>query len=320
MRIAELRDLLARHRSRLPIDVETPERATIGGMVAFGAVGPRRLGIGTLRDYLIGARFDQPDGRIVKTGGMVVKNVSGYDLTRMLHGSVGALGVVGSLNFKLAPMPASQAAVVFALSQPGEALAAASAIVGTRLPFAAVHARSDGTVVVGCEGHIADAKRLRAEARAVAMRHGATERESVEGESDVNAAWRDFAAAPFGDRTTTFRVVSTQSRIAADVERAAATARSMRFEPVWSVDAGCGTAELSIDCADRSDETVRLERELTEMMNLRVTRGPLALRSSLILHGRPPAGAHLMRLLKSQFDPTGALSGAPFAAGPQTDG
>ncbi|HEY7992927.1 MAG TPA: FAD-binding oxidoreductase [Candidatus Eremiobacteraceae bacterium] len=320
MRIADLRDLLARHRSRLPIDVEAPDRATIGGVVAFGAVGPRRLGLGTLRDYLIGARFAQPDGRVVKTGGMVVKNVSGYDLTRMLHGSVGALGVIGSLNFKLAPMPASQAVVLFALSQPGEALAAASAIVETRLPFAAVHARSDGTVVVGCEGHVADAKRLRAEARAVAMRHGAAERESVEGASDVSAAWREFAAAPFGDRTATFRVVSTQSRVAADVERAAALARSMRFEPIWSADAGCGTAELSVDCADRSDDVVKLERELIEMMNLRVTRCPLASRSSLILQGRPPAGAHLMRLIKSQFDPTGALSGAPFADRSHSDG
>jgi glycolate oxidase FAD binding subunit len=320
MRIADLRDLLARHRSRLPIDVEAPDRATIGGVVAFGAVGPRRLGLGTLRDYLIGARFAQPDGRVVKTGGMVVKNVSGYDLTRMLHGSVGALGVIGSLNFKLAPMPASQAVVLFALSQPGEALAAASAIVETRLPFAAVHARSDGAVVVGCEGHVADAKRLRAEARAVAMRHGAAERESVEGASDVSAAWREFAAAPFGDRTATFRVVSTQSRVAADVERAAALARSMRFEPIWSADAGCGTAELSVDCADRSDDVVKLERELIEMMNLRVTRCPLASRSSLILQGRPPAGAHLMRLIKSQFDPTGALSGAPFADRSHSDG
>jgi glycolate oxidase FAD binding subunit len=251
---------------------------------------------------------------------MVVKNVSGYDLTRMLHGSVGALGVIGSLNFKLAPMPASQAVVLFALSQPGEALAAASAIVETRLSFAAVHARSDGAVVVGCEGHVADAKRLRAEARAVAMRHGAAERESVEGASDVSAAWREFAAAPFGDRTATFRVVSTQSRVAADVERAAALARSMRFEPIWSADAGCGTAELSVDCADRSDDVVKLERELIEMMNLRVTRCPLASRSSLILQGRPPAGAHLMRLIKSQFDPTGALSGAPFADRSHSDG
>ena len=319
MRIADLRDLLARHRSRLPIDVEAPERATIGGMVAFGTVGPRRLGIGTLRDYLIGARFAQPDGRIVKTGGMVVKNVSGYDLTRMLHGSMGALGVIGSLNFKLAPMPAAQAITMFELLQPGEALAAASAIVDTRLPFAAVHARSDGTVVAGCEGHAADAKRLRAEARAVAMRHGATEREAIEGESDVSAAWRDFTAAPFGDRTATFRVVSAQSRVAADVERAAATARAMRFEPIWSVDAGCGTAELSVDCADRSDGVVKLERELTEMLPLRVTRCPLVSRSTLILHGLPPAGARLMRLLKSQFDPTGALSGAQLD-GPHTDG
>jgi len=320
MRIADLRELLAHHRSRLPIDVEAPERSTIGGMVAFGAVGPRRLGLGTLRDYLIGARFVQADGRMVKTGGMVVKNVSGYDLTRMLHGSMGALGVIGSLNFKLAPMPASQSVLTFALARATDALATAAAIVDTRLPFSAVHARSDGTVVAGCEGHADDVKRLRAEARAVTLWHGATERECCEGENDVNAAWHEFSAAPFDERTTTFRIASTQSKIATDIERAAAIARSLCFEPVWSADAGCGTAELSVDCADDCDDIVKLERELMGLATLRITRCPLSIRPHLVLHGRQPAGAQLMRLLKSQFDPTGAFAGAPFAVGAQSDG
>ena len=320
MRIADLRDLLARHGSRLPLDVEAPERATIGGMVAFGSVGPRRLGLRTLRDYLIGARFVQPDGRIVKTGGMVVKNVSGYDLTRMLHGSVGALGVIGSLNFKLAPMPAAQTVTTFGHTRPGEALAAATAIVDTMLPFAAVHATSDGSVIVGCEGHIADVRRLRAEARAVAMRFGASEQRSVEGEVATNEAWQEFSTAPFDATTTTFRIVSTQSKLAASVERAAATARSLRFETVWSADAGCGTAELSVDSADRADDLIVLERELIEVSMLRVTRCPLAMRSRLILHGRQTAGMPLMRLLKSQFDPAGTLTGAPFAVGAHSDG
>jgi hypothetical protein len=161
---------------------------------------------------------------------------------------------------------------------------------------------------------------LRAESRAVALRLGASESGSAEGEGDADAAWRDFAAAPFGDRTATFRIVSTQSKVAAEIERAAETARSLRFAPVWSADVGCGTAELSVDCAERSADVVSLERALTEMAMLRVTRCPLALRSGLILHGRPPSGAPLMRLLKAQFDPTGSLAGAPFAAGARTDG
>lgn len=320
MRIADLRELLAKHNARLPIDVEAPERATIGGLVAFGSAGPRRLGLGTLRDYLIGARFVQADGRIVKTGGMVVKNVSGYDLTRMLHGSVGALGVIGSLNLKLAPMPAAQTVVTFDCARRGDALAAAAAIVDSRLPFTAVHATFDGSIIVGCEGHIADVKRLRSEARAVAMRFGANEQNSVEGEDDTNEAWHEFCAAPFGERTATFRISSTQSMLAADVERAASIAGAFRYDTVWSADAGCGTAELSVDSDDRTDDLIELERELTELSTLRLTRCPLAMRSHLILHGRPPAGLPLMRLIKSQFDPTGTLSGEPFAAGARTDG
>lgn len=320
MRIADLRELLAKHDARLPIDVEAPERATIGGLVAFGSVGPRRLGLGTLRDYLIGARFVQPDGRIVKTGGMVVKNVSGYDLTRMLHGSDGALGVIGSLNLKLAPMPAAQTVVTFDCARSGEALAAAAAIVDRRLPFTAVHATSDGSVIVGCEGHAADVKRLRSEARALAMRFGASEQNSVEGEDDTNAAWHEFSAAPFGERTATFRIVSTQSKVAATVERAAAAASAFDYDTVWSADAGCGTAELSVDSDDRADDLIALERELTELSTLRVTRCPVAMRSHLVLYGRPPAAMPLMRLLKSQFDPTGTLTGSPLGGGAKADG
>lgn len=310
-----LRALLARHRSGLPIDVEHPESSTVGGAVAFGAVGPRRFAAGTLRDRLIGARVVMADGSVVKTGGMVVKNVSGYDLTRMLHGSMGALGVIASLNFKLSPLPDARAALTFEFGSHRDAVSAAAAAVATRLPFAAVHARSDGTMLVGCEGHAADARRLRSEARAVAMRHGAEERGAIDDPSEVESFWRSFMLAPFGERTATFRIASAPSRIARDIEAAAASARRLGLDLVWSIDAGCGTGELSVETGPSIDALARLERDLIDTMpSVRVMRCPLDARAGLVLLGRPPAAAGVMRALRAQFDPGGIFATDAFAS------
>jgi glycolate oxidase FAD binding subunit len=87
---------LAERELTIPIDVPAPESETIGGLIATGLCGPRRLGSGSLRDALIGIQAAYPDGTLGNAGGMVVKNVSGFDLMRMHLGAVGTLGVIVS--------------------------------------------------------------------------------------------------------------------------------------------------------------------------------------------------------------------------------
>ncbi|MDY3552138.1 FAD-binding oxidoreductase [Gemmata sp. JC717] len=110
---AALRAELAKEGQWLPIDVHSPETATLGGAVAVNASGPRRLGHGTLRDYVIGISFVTDDGVEVKAGGRVVKNVAGYDLMKLQIGALGTLGVVTQLTLKVKPKPEASAAVVF---------------------------------------------------------------------------------------------------------------------------------------------------------------------------------------------------------------
>ncbi len=102
-RIGDVRAVLAEHGQHLPIDA--PAEATIGGLIATALAGPRRLGYGTLRDLLIGIAVAHPAGTVTRAGGMVVKNVSGFDLPRVYHGSLGTLGVIVSANFKVLPAP-----------------------------------------------------------------------------------------------------------------------------------------------------------------------------------------------------------------------
>ena len=109
LRIDELAALLATERQQLPIDVPQSNRATIGGVVACDVSGPRRFGYGTLRDYVIGVSAVDAKGRLFSAGGRVVKNVAGYDLCKLLVGSLGTLAVITQLTLKLKPVPESTA-------------------------------------------------------------------------------------------------------------------------------------------------------------------------------------------------------------------
>ena len=106
--LAELGDVLAAahgHRQRLPLDPPQPAEQTLGGAVATAAAGPLRVRYGTARDLVIGARFVLADGTVGHSGGKVVKNVAGYDVTRLLVGSLGTLAVITEVTVRLHPVP-----------------------------------------------------------------------------------------------------------------------------------------------------------------------------------------------------------------------
>lgn len=109
--VAELQRMLAQENQRLPIDVPAPERATLGGIIAVNASGPRRLSSGTLRDYIIGITTINDEGQETKAGGRVVKNVAGYDICKLHVGALGTLGIVTQVTLKLRPLPECQALV-----------------------------------------------------------------------------------------------------------------------------------------------------------------------------------------------------------------
>jgi len=112
--VAALQRLLAPENLQLPIDVLRGDEATVGGIVAANVSGPRRFGYGTLRDYVIGICAMNDEGREFKAGGRVVKNVAGYDLCKLLVGSLGTLGIITQVTFKLKPLPDARALVVVA--------------------------------------------------------------------------------------------------------------------------------------------------------------------------------------------------------------
>ena len=123
MPYTRLQEILAANHQMVPLDPPFAADSTIGGVVASNLSGPRRRQYGTARDLVIGMEFARMDGRLVQSGGMVVKNVAGLDMGKLMIGSFGTLAIMTALNFKLVPTPPSERTFAIEFDNPGVALA-----------------------------------------------------------------------------------------------------------------------------------------------------------------------------------------------------
>ncbi|NRR33666.1 glycolate oxidase subunit GlcE [Oxalobacteraceae bacterium] len=135
--LAEIEALLARHGQMLAFE---PPRfgsgSTIGGVVATALSGPRRASAGAVRDFMLGARLIDGHGEHLRFGGQVMKNVAGYDVARLLAGSLGTLGLITEVSIKVLPLPLREASLRFELGEI-EALARLNEWAGQPLPISA---------------------------------------------------------------------------------------------------------------------------------------------------------------------------------------
>ncbi|MFL6058654.1 MAG: FAD-binding oxidoreductase [Rubrobacteraceae bacterium] len=137
IRLQDLQEQLSGSDQMLAID--PPERgATIGGIIAANASGPRRYRYGTIRDLIIGITVVLHDGTVAKAGSKVVKNVAGYDLSKLFTGSLGTLGIIVTANFRLHPIPQASRTVAVEVESPEAAAGAAQAMMHSQVEPTAV--------------------------------------------------------------------------------------------------------------------------------------------------------------------------------------
>lgn len=141
MKLADLQKKLGKSNQMLAID-PLEQETTIGGLIATNASGPRRYSSGTVRDLIIGVRVVLADGTVAKAGSKVVKNVAGYDLSKLFTGSLGTLGIIAEANFRLHPIrDVSRTVIAKIEGGPAEIHAAADAVVRTQAEPTAIELR-----------------------------------------------------------------------------------------------------------------------------------------------------------------------------------
>ena len=139
--IAELQGTLAQRGQRLAVDPLWPEKATVGGVLSTNDSGVLRLRYGGLRDLIIGVTLALADGTLARSGGKVVKNVAGYDLSKLVTGAFGTLGVIISATFRLHPLPKHTHTVTAVVPHLGEMQQLLAKILDAQLVPAAVQVR-----------------------------------------------------------------------------------------------------------------------------------------------------------------------------------
>lgn len=274
---------------------------TIGGVVAANVSGPRRVQAGACRDSLIGVRFVDGGGTIVKNGGRVMKNVTGYDLVKLLAGSYGSLGVLSEVSFKVLPKPDSVVSVVVRGLDGQGAIAAMSTALGS--PFGvsgAAHAR--GETRLRLEGLEASVKYRAGEVRNLLSDLGEAEIEEGAATEDRWRALRD--ASCFAGKATVWRVSIKASDAAAMVE-----ALTGQFDCEAFFDWGGGLVWIGAE-----DGNADLHAALQNFVgqtggHATLVKGPEELRAAVpVFQPEVAALAKLSEGLRSKFDPRGILN------------
>lgn len=271
MRVAELGRILAQGGQEWPADA--PEDATVGGVLASGASSVRRLKVGALRDTVLEAELVTGAGQLVRSGARTVKNVTGYDLHKLVVGSLGTLGVIVQVALKVRPLPEARRTLRFE-----GGLEIARALLAA-VPGAAVVLATPAGIQIRLEGWAAEVDEQDAAAVAVA------------GEPLERTDGEPFPSSrPWEDEPVVAEVAVPPSQL----ELAA-------IGDAWGALVGVGLAWVGLPDADGSLAALR-ERVRSVGGIAPVVRGPGG------LGDEPVAAPEVQRRLKAALDPSGVLA------------
>jgi glycolate oxidase FAD binding subunit len=319
--LASLQETLAAHGQRLALDPPLPGRATAGGIVAANAFGPRRARFGSVRDLIIGISFVRADGTLARGGSKVVKNVAGFDLPKLMVGSLGTLGLITSVTFRLHPLPEEELTILLPGRTGGGVRAVVAGIRLAQIEPASVVAvwRNDGLFDVGVrfEGFRAGVAEQR-DRLAALCRGEAGGACDVADESAARAFWARHDAL----RTEN----SLRGRLALLPARIESVAGEILPELLLSLDdpgfAWYATLGLGFfsgspgDAGSVSAAVLAARGRVAERGGtLTLDAAPKAIRERVDVWGPPPAALPLMRSMKERLDPQRRFAPGRFVGG-----
>jgi glycolate oxidase FAD binding subunit len=329
--IQDIAVLLASQGQFVPFDAPQPKYATLGGTLAAGWLGPRRHLYGRLRDYLIGSTIVLADGTIARAGGMVVKNVAGYDMSRLYVGSFGTLGVLVQANLKTIPLPTH--ARLFQASLPERTRSRACAqLAALRMAPAAAFwiegfqhaidgdAGPEGRILALLEGSDPLLERATLELRSALGRAGVPETRVIDaGAHESFERVVDAYVACLGERSVTYRLYA----LAQEAEKRALSLRDLaerfKLRSETIVDVMNGDVVLRVSDLDPHALGAKIEAFDDALHDAEPRAQVVASnhphRQYLRVWGTAPPGVEQMRALKARFDPNRTLNPGRFIGG-----
>ncbi len=338
----QLAAVLATARQQLALDVPPgpghggqASSPTVGGVLATGAAGPRRLRYGTPRDLLIGITVIRPDGTVTKSGGKVVKNVAGYDLGKLYAGSRGTLGLITEAIFRLHPMPPATAFVTAGYADPAAAAEGVAAAAGSDLAPVAIEIdrpARDGLVRVAVllEGDPGGLSERASLMRGVLGAGTAT--------LDAAPPWWGAGPATPGpgaaarEGSTLIQIGFWAAALPGVLDAVDAAGRAAGLDPAVAGSAAAGVLHAAVPGSAVPEDVAgflaglreRLARDLEPgfaggegppaRASAVVVRAPAAVQALTDMWGPVPS-LGLMRALKEQFDPGHLMAPGRFAGG-----
>jgi glycolate oxidase FAD binding subunit len=331
--------------SFLPLDPTFAERATIGGIIASNSSGPRQLLYRLPRDMILGVRMVAPNGDVLGSGGKTVKNVSGYDISKLMVGSLGTLGILCDMTFKLLPLPEKMETLLLSFDAFSGAAAFAERVLETTLLPAALEvmngrafnrlavdgvSRTDGVgymTAVALEGFEEAVDRMKHEIRDMAEAQGAATR-AVLSEERHRSFWLAVsgpsAAADGASATVRAKLNYPRSawkRVVKSMEDIFS-----RAGLAYAFQAGTGSGVCQLRLSPDADEPGAVDRAVASLEallkvcreaegNLMIQHAPVELKPRLKIWGEAGSNLVVMKRIKNRMDPKRIMSPGRFVGG-----